>query len=488
MNLIHKTIQTLGTHSLIFLQSVILIPIIIKLSGSEVYGQYALFSSCMGFIFGISSVGVGVHARRRLPSTNHPIEKANQFFPQFNLQIVLVIFFGFLFLLACKLLNQWTEFKFQKIPLWIIPTYLLTFSFLSQICDYFRFTHRIGTFNLGTALQPYIFLVIALFSFMITMTLDLNSLVLSQIMASVIVFMLLFPRLYHEIGFRVRFLKIHELRLELLIGYPLVLSYIVDFILSSGDRFIIANMLSVKDVGHYVSAYALGSITMIFPRAISVVLLPTISRLIDLGDNSRANELLNKSAYIYLLISIPYFVGTILVGRNVLEYYTTQEIAKLAWPVLSLVAFASIFYGLMLFKSNIVLIRLNTKAFLKVNLTSAIINITINIFLLSVIRSVIIPAAVTVITYMFSFLWLDYMMKKDSIKLNINYKDVLYILFSSFGMGLVVVAIQQIFIINTILTTVTSIFFGVISYCAILYLFPKNRKIFADFFVILKAK
>ena len=55
---IKGNVSTIGAHILIALQWVLLIPVIIKTSGVELYGNYILLVSMLGFIFGISSFGV----------------------------------------------------------------------------------------------------------------------------------------------------------------------------------------------------------------------------------------------------------------------------------------------------------------------------------------------------------------------------------------------------------------------------------------------
>jgi len=43
-----KTVQTLGGHLLVFIQGLVLTPVVIKVSGPETYGAYILLMAYLG--------------------------------------------------------------------------------------------------------------------------------------------------------------------------------------------------------------------------------------------------------------------------------------------------------------------------------------------------------------------------------------------------------------------------------------------------------
>jgi len=80
--------STLGVHILIALQGVFLIPVIIKTSGVELYGNYVLLVSMLGIIFGISSFGVNFSCCRFLPSAKNRQEQQSLYLPQFSFHLL----------------------------------------------------------------------------------------------------------------------------------------------------------------------------------------------------------------------------------------------------------------------------------------------------------------------------------------------------------------------------------------------------------------
>ena len=79
MNLVRGSIQTFIVHVMIFVQSLVMIPLIVKTSGIEIYGYYTILISLLGVIYGLSSFGYGYNAMRYLPSAKTIEEKSKLF-------------------------------------------------------------------------------------------------------------------------------------------------------------------------------------------------------------------------------------------------------------------------------------------------------------------------------------------------------------------------------------------------------------------------
>jgi O-antigen/teichoic acid export membrane protein len=440
-----KSIQTLAGHLLVFVQSLILIPIIIKVAGPETYGTYVLIISYMSIMFGISSMGVGINAKRWLPSTLGEGERAATFYPQFWFQILSVLSFAILsvtvYIIFFASLNQ----QLSGFLVWLVPAYLLAYTLYSQVTDYYRYTHRVGIFNISTVSQPYLFVFIAIGIFWNTEILNLNTLIASFTFSSILIGGSLFLLLYKEIGLQCSIPSHSDCAREIKVGFPLILAYLVDVILLAGDRYIISIILTLRDVGIYVPAYTLGSLVIVLPKVFGVVLPPLISQRIDAGDEAGAKRLSDIAVRIFLLLSIPYFVGSAVLGAEVLKLYATDEIANAAWPVVPIVSLASIFYGLILIKSNVLFVRLKTKSLLKINLVCMVLNIILNILLLKIFGNVVVAAVATLVSYVMSYLLINRMPIKDAIDFEIDKPWVYKILLCSSIMGVILIFMASIF-------------------------------------------
>lgn len=484
MSVSRKTIQTLAGHLLVFAQSIILTPIIIKVSGTEVYGAYVLLLSYLGIVFGVSSLGVGISAKRWLPSTTSAIERAERFYPQFWFQLISCAILAILTVIFAYRYVDTTAGLLRGLNIWLILSYLFSYAIYSQISDYFRYTHRIGVFNLATVAQPYLYIFIAISIYKVSNVLSPRTLVISMVASSVVVGVLLFVKSSREIGIIFQLPNLSELKREIKLGFPLVLSYLVDVILSSGDRYVIAFLLSVRDVGMYSPAYALGSLAMVLPKVFGVVLPPLIAQRIDSADEQGARRLLNSAAKTFLIVSVPYIIGAAILGKAILQIYANAEIADVAWPVISIVAVASVFYGLILIKANILFVRLDTGYLFRINLLSSVLNILLNIVLIKLFGNVIVSAVATLVTYLISYILLSRRLEEDSVSFSIEVNWLLRIVACALGMGLSLVLISEFMPTHSLMYIVIAMILGLVVY---LLLTLSQVSIRSELFAITKS-
>ena len=125
-------------HLLVFIQGLLLTPVVIKVSGPETYGAYILLMSYIGLMFGISSLGVGISAKRWLPGVEDLSDRARLFYPQFWFQTISVTLLGCATALAFTSINISIPWNFAGFSLWLLPVYLLTYVVYSQATEYFR--------------------------------------------------------------------------------------------------------------------------------------------------------------------------------------------------------------------------------------------------------------------------------------------------------------------------------------------------------------
>jgi O-antigen/teichoic acid export membrane protein len=468
-----KTAQTLAGHLLVFVQGLVLTPIVIKVAGPETYGTYILLISYMSIMFGISSMGVGFNAKRWLPSTSGAAERAARFYPQFWFQMLSVFSLAvlsatvYMFFVATK---QW---QLPGFSVWMVPAYLLAYTLYSQGTDYFRYTHRVGVFNISTVAQPYLFVFLAVGFYWSANVLNIGSLVASLTIACSAVGGFLFLRLYREIGLQL--LLPTDIGREIKLGLPLVLSYLVDVSLSGGDRYIIAAMLSLRDVGTYVPAYTLGSLVMVLPRVFGVVLPPLISQRIDAGDEVGAKRLSDGAARIFLLVSVPYVVGAAILGKEVLRLYANNEVAEAAWPVISIVALASIFYGLLQIKANILFVRLNTRLLFQINLVSVVLNILLNVVLLKLFGNVIVAAVAALASYLLSYLLLRRRLMGDAVDFALDMPWLTRVFICSVGMALALVFLTSVSAYHGLAAVGLGVLVGGSTYAMLIFMQRSNR-------------
>lgn len=367
--------------ALVFIQAILFVPMVIKISGEETYGAYLLVLSYMTVVFVLSSFGMSYNCRRWLPNAESPADRARVFLPQFWFQLCSVGLLGASgAVVYAKVVAPLIEAPSPAI--WLIPLYLMGLTLYSNSADYYRDTHRTGVFTFATVAQPYLLIATCLTAYAGGHALDLDLLLGSQALASVLIGGLLFGGITREIGFKLIFPAGVDFRRAARFGLPMVGTGMVEAVLAASDKYIIGSVLGVRDVGVYAPAFTLGALIMVLPKVLVAVLLPLLSR--DAQEQpEHGGLLLKQAAQAYLLIAIPYAMGTALFGHDMLKIYTNDRIADAAYPAVSLVACSAMFNGLVMVRSSVLFVRLNTALILKLNIAMAVASMVLNLILLN---------------------------------------------------------------------------------------------------------
>lgn len=405
---IRDSVVVIGGHVLVYLKGIIIMPIIIKSVGVTIYGGFVLLTSILGIAFGLSSIGVGFRARRFMPSTNGMTERGDLFYPQFYFNTLSILILSLLFVLLEKPLNTKLLGNEVSYSIWIVPLYLVSCLLFSQGTDYFRYTSRVHYMMLAITSFPYLhigFILLFLYAFG-TISISTNMLVISMALSSLLVAVPCFWVILREIGVRTSFYKARSLASDIKLGFPIVLGYIVDVILAGGDRYFIAFYLSVTDVGYYVPGYVLGSLMVFVPKAMGTALPQLLSRAVDCGNESEARTMLNYAIKIYLLLAIPFIFGCLALSKPILTLLANQEVAERAFWVSPIVALGTLFYGLNVILSNVMFVRLKTKAMFKMNLIAALFSLVANTLLIYFFRNIIVAAITSFLSFSIAFAYI----------------------------------------------------------------------------------
>lgn len=390
---------------LVTVQAIILIPVIIKIAGVEVYGGYVLLSSIVALIYGISAFGVGYHRSRYLPSALDRVTRKKLFYPPLIFRFLSLIILSFVFIIFYPVLDNMifkNEVIFSK---WLILPYFVSYFILLDATDYFRYTHKINYFNFGNVSFPYLYIGIAILIYATLNNLSINSLFFSKMCAALLISLPLIVKVVREIGVSIKIPGIQDIKADIKLGFPLVLSYLIDVILSSSDRYLIAYFMSVSFVGYYNPAYLLGSFMIIMlVKVTSIVLPPLLSKSIDSGKENEAYKMVQYSLKGFFILSIPFIVGIAVLSKPILVLIANEEVAKNAYLVSPIVALGSLFYGMNMIFTNVLFVQKKTAAILKINIIATVVNLALNFILLAIFKNILVAAVTTFISYLISFI------------------------------------------------------------------------------------
>jgi O-antigen/teichoic acid export membrane protein len=377
----------------VYIQALVLFPIVIWHAGAQGYGEFVVLVALLYLLYGLYASGVPYRYRREVVSVQSADERRALFAPQFAFQLLslAVVSLGIVI---------WTTVSHNvSVPAPVLILWLTCNTFYRFVADYFRYTLRLGLFNFLSAVPPYLFLVFILAGVFVSGTLSVEELIVLQACSFAAPALLLVSRQLREIGWPRPTLRWRVLADDFKQGAPLTLELIIDFMLASSDRLLIAAFLSLADVGRYQPAYTLGMLVIFLPKLFDAIVLPNLNRLIDRGRIAEAERLVQAMFNLVLLVAVPFAAASLFVGPTLLRHLTNEEIATASRWVTPIVACAATFSGLMLIAGQVAFALRRTRVILLANASGGAVNVILNLLLLPALASIVVPAVTTLIGY-----------------------------------------------------------------------------------------
>ncbi len=469
------------------MKGIILMPIIIKTVGVTIYGGFILLSSILGIVFGISSFGAGFKAKRFMPSAVDMTARRSLFYPQFFFQMLSILLFSALLVILHRQINAYIFKNEINYSVLIIPCFLILYVLYSQGSDYFRYTSRVHYMTTAGISFPYIHIGLILLFYYCYRYISINVLVMSHAASAFLIAAPCFWIIFREIGVRFPFYSIKSLISDIKLGFPLVLGFIVDFILAGSDRYFIAFYLTVSAVGYYNPGYVLGSLIIFIPKAMGTAMPQLLSKAVDSNKENEAQRMLNYSIKFFLLMAIPFIFGSMILGKPILTLLANSEVAENAYLVTPIVALGTLFYGLNIILSNVLFVRLKTYAMFKMNVFASLFNLLANLILLYFFRNIIVAAITTFLSYFIAFIYINKIVKKEKWMVDLHpILIVKSVTASLFMVALLFLVLSRAGEINSVAMVTGEVVLGIIVYIGgllILGTFSKKELQFVKGFV-----
>lgn len=482
---IKNNIYIIFCNILIYGRSIILLPLLIKSLGIIIYGGYVLLTTGIGFVSAISTLGIGFKFQRFMPSTKDASEARQLFYPQFILQVANAVVASLILIISSNFIKI-TVFKNQvDFSMFLVASILIMYAIYSVTTDFLRFTNKLHYFAVFTTSHAYLVVLFIIITMFVFHERTLNSLLIAYLSALVLSVLPLIGIISKEIGFALPSFNVKDIMEDIRLGFPLVLSYVVDFILSSSDKYVIAIIISTVAVGYYSPAYTLGSLIILVPKVFAVVLSPLLSKAADSNNDNETAVLMNYTVKLFIIIAVPFIAGSFILSKVLLVMLANKEVADMAYLVTPIIAIGTLFYGLNLIYAQILFVKLRTKLIFGINALSACLNLVLNLVFIFIFKNIIVAAITTLVSYFISFIILNIKIK-EFIKIDYNFTMILKCVISSIVMVIFLHAAISIFAI-TCLNMGLIVFLSLVLYillCLFLGAFSKKETKFVQNFCL----
>jgi len=473
----HTFVKNIGIISwanlLLFLERIILLPVITKLLGAENYGIWTQLGVTISFVSPLVILGLNGAVVRFLAGEKTEKEV------QEGVYSVLTIVFVATSIIALLLIifNEPVANFFQTPPILIkLLSFIIIFeclnSILLSILQAFQEIKKYSFFLILKTLGEVGLVVTAL-----SLGHELLGAVVSLLAIRVVIFLILFGLLLKRV--RIKIPDFSRIKGYLAFGLPRVASSISYWVLTSSDRYLIVYFMGVLFVGYYSPAYTIGNLINFFIYPFFFMLPPVLSKLFDENKIYEVKTYLKYSLKYFLLISIPATFGLSILSQELLTIFSTEEIALNSYYVTPFIVLSILFYGIGSFFDQILLLAKKTRIAGTIWIMAALVNLGLN-FLFIPRFGILGAALTTLLAYLLSFLLTWYFSSKD-LQFDVDWGFVGKSIFASLLMISAIIWFNPAGIFRTLI----AIFMGVIIYGILIFLLKgltkKETEFFKDF-------
>ncbi len=445
---------------IVSLRGLILLPILTKTLGTELYGVWTQILVTISLLLPIGLLNLNTAMIRFFAGEKDKNKIKRDFYAVFTLitlfsVLLASIFFAFSEPLAIAFFGGSGSITFVRLLSLII---ILTTVDILYI-EFFRAFQQMKKYAGLSILQQI--LEIIFISYAVLSGYSLFGALLSLIVVRAFLLLLGFLFIRSQIGLGMPSLNVSVLKPYLRFGLPLLPAGIAYWVINLSDRYVIGYFLGMTSVGIYSAAYNIGSVLSIFMTPIGLNLFPTISNLYE---NNRMQELkthLKYSLKFYLLFAIPSFFGLVVLSKSLLATLTTSEFLS-AYLVVPIVALGVILFNCRAVFLNIMMLLKRTKV---IGLTYGIValfNLVLNIILVPKIG--IIGAAISTFLTFFACTMILGILSYKELPFEIDIKFILKSFIASVPMAIVVWKIDPYGAVDILVSVgiAVLIYFGVL--------------------------
>jgi len=403
-----KDVLTVGVaQMLLSSRGLILLPLIAGVLGAAAYGVWAQAHITLSLVGTFASLGMGFAFIRFFAGETDSAKIRQGFFSILFTELVwsclLAIVLYIIATPVAKMLFGGSESAgVVRLCAAILPFYMMNFHFLFFFRA-FREMKRFAIMQISLSLGE-----LALVFILVMSGQGVFGALLGMLTAYVLFDMVMFFMVVRRVGLSFpRSSSMASIGGYLRFGLPLLPSSIVEWLVNSSDRYVIAAFLGIAVVGMYSAAYSLAVAISVYASPIAMVIVPTLAYLYDKGQIEEVKKHLTYALKYLLLLAIPSAVGISLLARPILQVLVDTEFASVGPKVIPFVAAATVLHSCQAVIAQPIFLAKKTHIIGIAWGTAAALNLGLNLLLVP--RFGIIAAAyTTLIAFAAGTAWISY--------------------------------------------------------------------------------
>ena len=439
------------------LKSFILLPILTKALGAELYGTWALISVTISLLAPFCTLRLGYVIIRFLGHEKNREKIGKSVSSIFGVTSLIALAVSILLFILSKSLAI-AVFGGVDAAFYIqISAFLIFLGAIDQIMiEYFTAFQQMEKYSGFVILQTIGELVLT--AYLVLSGFGLLGAIVSLLVVRIVVTIIGFLWITSEVKISTPSFSVVKPYLPFTL--PLLPTVLCYWFINLGDRYVIGYFMGADAVGVYSASYGLGSMLTFFYAPISIALLPAITNLYE---NNKIQELkthLTYSLKFLLMFTIPSFFGLSILSKSILMTLTTSEFIG-GYSIVPIIALAIILFNCGNINMNVLFLLKKTKIVGLIYGAFALINMILNIILVPLI-GIIGAAIATLITFM-TQLFVASIISFKGLPFDIDFKFIMKSIISSVIMAFVVWKLNPIDAVNILISIGVGavVYFGV---------------------------
>lgn len=430
------------TNFLIGLGSIIVLLIMTKNFTVQDYGIWVQVVAAVGLIPYIATLGLSDSMIRFLAVLKDKSKIKEEFY---SIIFVAVAFSLIIILLLLLFSGSIANLLFNgNINVALVLPFIIFVAGLNILfINFFRTFQQMERYSIIMLLQSYV-LIILLAYFAISGH-SIFMAVIGLLITYIMIFLLAGILIISNLGFSIP--KLRNVKEYLSFGLPNIPSNLSYWIVDSSDRYLISILLGTSFVGYYSPSYAIGNIITMFASPLYVLLFPVLSKYHDENDVLKVKTILKYTLKYYLVLSIPSFFVLSILSRQILEILTTSEIAMNGYLVTPFVALSTLFLGICIIISQIILLEKKTKLIGFIWVVAAILNFGLNLIVIPIFG--ILGAAFVTLASYFAALVLLLFYSRKYLKFDMDLIFISKSLLASILLSTILIVFYPVHILDT---------------------------------------
>lgn len=377
------------------LKGFILLPILTKALGAELYGMWALILVTISLLAPLCTLELGFAIVRFLGAEKDRGKIGKDFSSIFVVTSLIALAVSTLLFIFSKPLAI-TVFGGIDATFYIkISASLIFLAAINQIMlDYFRAFQQMERYAGISILQTIG--EVTLTAYLVLSGYGLFGVIIALLIVRFVVSFIGFFWITSQI--KISSPSFSVIKPYLPFTLPILPTALCYWLINLGDRYVIGYFMGADAVGVYSASYGLGSMITFFYAPIPIALFPAITNLYENNKIRELKQHLKYSLKFFLMFAIPSFFGLSILSKSLLTTLTTSEFVG-GYMIVAIIALATILFNCSNINVNVLYLLKKTRTIGLLYGTLALINIVLNIILVPFI-GIIGAAIATLITFM----------------------------------------------------------------------------------------